>query len=93
MDIKMRTAAIVHLDRLRHNLELTRDRYVAGGAEIIAVLKGDAYGCGIAGVYPTFRGFGIKRYAVAVWEEGRDLRAAGAKDEEIIILGDTCHWQ
>ena len=93
LDIKMRTAAVVHLDRLRHNLELTRDKYVAGGAEMIAVLKGDAYGCGIAGVYPTFRDFGIKKYAVAVWEEGRDLRTAGAEDEDIIILGDTCPWQ
>ncbi len=93
MDIKMRTAAVVHLDRLRHNLKLTKDRYVAEGSEIIAVLKGDAYGCGIAGVYPVFRDFGIKKYAVAVWEEGRDLRKAGAKDEEIIILGDTCPWQ
>lgn len=89
----MRTAAVVHLDRLRHNLKLTRDRYAAAGAEIIAVLKGDAYGCGIAGVYPVFRDFGIKKYAVAVWEEGRDLRDAGAADEEIIILGDTCLWQ
>ena len=87
--MQMRTAAVVHLDRLRHNLELTRDRYAAKGADIIAVLKGDAYGCGIAGVYPVFRDFGIKRYAVAVWEEGRDLRAAGAEDEEILILGDT----
>ena len=64
--MQMRTAAVVHLDRLRHNLELTRDRYAAKGADIIAVLKGDAYGCGIAGVYPVFRDFGIKRYAVAV---------------------------
>ena len=93
MEIKMRTAAVVHLDRLRHNLELTRDKDAAEGAEIIAVLKGDAYGCGIANVYPVFRDFGIKKYAVAVWEEGRDLRAAGAEDEEIIILGDTCPYQ
>ena len=45
------------------------EEYAANGAEIIAVLKGDAYGCGIAGVYPVFRDFGIKRYAVAIWEE------------------------
>lgn len=93
MEIKMRTAAVVHLDRLRHNLELVRDEYAAPGAEIFAVLKGDAYGCGISNVYPVFRDFGIKKYAVAIWEEGRDLRAAGAEDEEIIILGDTCPWQ
>ena len=80
--MQMRTAAVVHLDRLRHNLELTRDKYAAKGADIIAVLKGDAYGCGIAGVYPVFRDFGIKRYAVAVWEEGRDLRAALQKSAE-----------
>lgn len=87
--MQMRTAAVVHQDRLRHNLELARDKYAAPGADIIAVLKGDAYGCGIAGVYPTFRDFGIRRYAVAIWEEGRDLRAAGAETEDILILGDT----
>ena len=89
----MRTAAVVHLDRLRHNIELTVNKYMAPGAELIAVLKGDAYGCGIAGVYPVFRGCGVKKYAVAVWEEGRALREAGAADEDIYILGDICRHQ
>ena len=92
-DIKMRTAAVVHLDRLRHNIELTMDKYIAPGSELIAVLKGDAYGCGIAGTYPVFRDCGVRKYAVAVWEEGRSLREAGAETEDIYILGDTCKYQ
>ena len=55
----------------------------------MAVLKGDGYGHGIAGMYETFRSCGVKHFAVAVWEEGAMLRQAGCK-EPILILGDTC---
>ena len=55
----------------------------------MAVLKGDGYGHGIAGMYETFRSCGVKHYAVAVWEEGVMLRQAGCQ-EPILILGDTC---
>ena len=51
-------------------------------------MKGDGYRHGIAGLYPTLKECGIDSYAVAIWEEGKMLRDAGAT-ESILILGDT----
>lgn len=87
MTVNQRTVAQVHLDRLAHNIENIRGR-LKPGVELIAVVKGDAYGHGIGGVYKTMKACGIKSYAAAVWEEGRALREAGAKDEQILLLGD-----
>ncbi|MBQ1523604.1 MAG: alanine racemase [Firmicutes bacterium] len=39
----MRTMAVVHLDRLKRNIERTR-AMLPENARLIAVLKGDAYG-------------------------------------------------
>lgn len=88
MPVQRRTQATVHLDRLERNIRNIQNR-LHGGAEMMAVLKADGYGHGIAGIYPTFAACGIRRYAVAVWEEGAALRDAGAVDEPILILGDT----
>lgn len=87
MELRQRTAAVVHLDRLAANVENIRKR-LRPGVEMMAVLKGDGYGHGIAGIYPTLRRCGVERYAVAVWEEGAALRQAGA-EEPILLLGDT----
>ena len=88
MESTQRTAAIIHLDRLAANLQNIRAR-VGPEREIIAVVKADAYGHGAAGVYPTLRKQGIRSYAVAFWQEGAALRAAGAKTESILLLADT----
>ena len=87
MDLHCRTAAVIHLDRLARNLENIRAR-LKPGVELMAVLKGDAYGHGIAGVYPALRDLGVTRYAAAVWEEGMALRQAGCTDP-VLLLGDT----
>ncbi len=58
----------------------------------MAVLKGDAYGHGIRGVYPTLHACGVDAFAVGTWEEGALLRSAGAA-ESILVLGDTCDGQ
>lgn len=88
MKLGQRTAAVVHLDWLASNVENIRAR-LKPGVEMMAVLKGDGYGHGIAGVYPALKACGITHYAVAVWEEGRALRQAGAETEPILALGDT----
>ena len=85
---RQRTEAVVHLDRLKRNLNRAKAR-LPEGCDMIMVVKGDAYGHGIPGVFQTFKDFGIKRYAVSCWEEAKALREAGAKDEMILILGDT----
>ena len=84
----MRTAAVVHLDRLAANVENIRAR-LRPGTEIIGVVKADAYGHGAAGVLPTLQHCGIRSFAVAFWQEGAALRAAGAKTEPILLLADT----
>ena len=86
--LKQRTQASIHLDRLERNIRNILGR-LRPGTEMMAVLKGDGYGHGLAGIYPVFAACGIKRYAVAVWEEGAALRAAGAESEPILVLGDT----
>ena len=84
----VRTQAVICLDALRHNVQNVRSR-LRDGCQLMAVLKGDGYGHGIAGIYETLRTAGVDRYAVAVWEEGALLRRLGAT-EPILILGDTC---
>lgn len=86
-----RTVAIVSLSLLEHNIKNIRSR-LNDGVEIMAVLKGDGYGHGEKGIYPTLKKCGVERYAVAVWEEGASLREAGAV-EPILLLGDTCDGQ
>lgn len=83
-----RTEAVIRLSALGHNVKNIRSR-LKDGCQIMAVLKGDAYGHGIAGVYPALKAAGVERYAVAIWEEGMVLRQAGCT-EPILILGDTC---
>ena len=88
MESTERTAAIIHLDRLAANVENIRRR-VGPDREIIGVVKADAYGHGAAEVLPTLQRCGIRSFAVAFWQEGAALRAAGAKDEPILLLADT----
>lgn len=85
---EIRTKAVVHIDRLENNIGLVMQK-LPETCSFIAVVKGDAYGHGIAGVYPVMKRLGVKRYAVSVWEEGKLLRECGAADESILILGDT----
>lgn len=86
--MKCRTEAVIRLDALAHNIENIRSR-LADNCRIMAVLKGDGYGHGLAGIYPTLKASGVDRFAVAIWEEGVMLRDAGCA-EPILILGDTC---
>lgn len=89
--LTQRTQAVIDLRALEHNIQNVRNR-LPGGVQIMAVLKGDAYGHGAVGIYPTLKKCGVERYAVATWEEGAALRNAGAT-EPILLLGDTCDGQ
>ena len=89
--LTQRTEAVVNLKALEHNIKNIRGR-LGENVEIMAVLKGDGYGHGEKGIYPTLKSCGIERYAVAVWEEGASLRNAGCT-EPILLLGDTCDGQ
>ena len=84
-----RTEAVIRLDALANNIAEVRQR-IKTGCALMAVLKGDGYGHGIAGIYATLEQCAVDCYAVAIWEEGALLRQLGCT-KPILILGDTCN--
>jgi len=68
---------------LRNNLGAVRDRI--GGAEILAVVKANAYGHGLVGVAEAVANE-VKLFGVANLEEALALREAGLS-HPVIILG------
>ena len=75
------TRATVNVSALRHNLE--RVRALAPGRKVMAVVKANAYGHGLADVAHALSA--ADAYAVATVQEARDLRGAGV-DGRIILL-------
>jgi len=75
----------VEIDRgaLRHNARVARERI--GGAEMLAVVKANAYGHGMIGVAETLASE-VQLFGVANLEEAIALREAGLA-HPIIILG------
>jgi len=74
----------VDLDALAANAKWLQAR--AAPAEVLAVVKADAYGHGAAVVAPALERAGIGWFAVANAEEGGDLREAGVAGR-ILVLG------
>ncbi|MCQ2554213.1 MAG: alanine racemase [Clostridia bacterium] len=81
-----RTTCTIHLDNLKHNVEIIKG--LTKGSEIIAIIKADAYGHGAAKIYPALKECGIENFAIATLSEGIELREAGLKDP-VIVLVDT----
>jgi alanine racemase len=65
--------AHIHLDNLRHNYRLL-ERH-AGTASVMAVVKADAYGHGLALVAPALFAAGCRHFGVTDAGEGARLRA------------------
>jgi alanine racemase len=70
---------------IRHNLEVIRS--VAAGAEVIAVVKANAYGHGAVAVARTLEAAGVERLAVATIDEARELRQAGIRAPLLLLWG------
>lgn len=70
-----RAAAIVDLSAIRANLDVVRSH--AGSADVMAVVKADAYGHGMESVARTARQSGISWLGVALPSEALTLRAMG----------------
>lgn len=86
MRILNRTEATVNLANLAHNFnEIKRH---TGGAQIIAVVKADAYGHGSVEVARLFERLGAAILAVACLDEALELRTSGIS-APIMILGAT----
>lgn len=84
------TRAEIDLGALNRNVRRIRERLSAsragaGPAELIAVVKADAYGHGAVEVSKKLVSMGVERLAVATVEEGIELREAGI-DIPILVL-------
>ena len=78
---------IVEKNKIRNNLDAIKA--AAGKAEIIAVLKINAYGLGLQQMAELCREAGIRRFAVTEPRDAVRLRDWGFTEEEILILRST----
>ena len=83
--MEKRTWAEVDLDAIAHNMREIR-KITNKNAQIMAVVKADAYGHGFMEVSKTLLENGADRLAVAVLQEGKQLRSRGVS-VPILILG------
>jgi alanine racemase len=81
---KPHTFAEINLDYLAHNLRQIRQRVAP--AEIVAVVKADAYGHGAVPVARRLADEGVRYFVVARFSEAMELREAGIR-QSILILG------
>jgi alanine racemase len=79
------TRAEIDLDALAHNLRMARQ--AAGGAEVLAVVKADAYGHGLLPVARRLADERVDGLGVALVEEGLALREAGLKVPILVLNG------
>jgi alanine racemase len=79
------TRAEIDLDALASNLRAVRER-VGRGVRVMCVVKADAYGHGAAACARRLEREGADWFAVALPEEGVELRAAGVR-APVLSLG------
>lgn len=77
--------ADIQLDALTHNLNLLREQ--AHGAEIVAMVKANAYGHGASIVARHLESQGVKWFGVSTVDEGIDLRRTGIKARILVMSG------
>jgi alanine racemase len=78
------TRALVSLDALAANYSYLRER--AAGADVLAIVKADAYGHGAVPCARRLEAEGARWFGVAIVEEGLELREAGIRGR-ILLLG------
>lgn len=79
------TICEIDLAAIRHNVGVMK-AHIAGGAKFLAVVKADAYGHGAVPVAKAALEAGADMLAVAIPEEGIELRHAGIT-APILVLG------
>jgi alanine racemase len=77
--------AEVDLDAIEANCRAMR-AILRPGADLMAVVKANAYGHGLAGVAPAMLAGGASSFGVACVEEGIELRSIGI-DAPVLVLG------
>ncbi len=84
MDHFLRTYALLDMQALEHNVKVIKNR-LSEGTQIIAVVKGNAYGHGAATIAPELERLGIKHFGVAAMSEAWELRDAGITGDIVIL--------
>ncbi|MGH2389497.1 MAG: alanine racemase [Chloroflexota bacterium] len=79
------TRALIHLERLRANVEAVRT-WIGPGVDLLAVIKAGGYGHGAVPVARAALEAGARRLGVACVDEGLALRAAGIR-APILVMG------
>lgn len=77
----------ISLENLEHNVKVLK-RAMPPKCELMAVVKAEAYGHGMAAVAAHINQMGVRAFAVATIDEGIRLRRSGVSGE-ILILGYT----
>ena len=85
MQIERGTWAEVNLDAVAHNVKLAKQN-LAASTRLCAVVKADAYGHGAIRVAREAEKVGADFFAVALLQEGIQLREAGI-EKPILVLG------
>ncbi len=82
-----RAWAEIHLDRFRNNLSAIKN-HVGDSTKVMAVIKADAYGCGVNEISKAAVETGADYLAVACLDEAKQIRRNGI-ELPILILGAT----
>lgn len=82
-----RVQANINLDAICNNIEAIR-QVIQPGTKIMAVIKADGYGHGASRIASVLNEIGIDAFAIAILEEGVDLRLRGI-NKPMLILGYT----
>jgi alanine racemase len=80
------TVAEIDLNALRSNLDQLRG-LIRGEADILGVVKADAYGHGAVEIAKELEAAGMKLLGVATTEEGIELRASGVSLPILVLAG------
>lgn len=78
----------VDLGKLRANVAAIQA--ALAGSDMLAVIKSDAYGHGLASVAAALGRAGVRRFAVAYVAEAESVRAAVPGAELVLVLGAAC---
>ncbi len=82
----------VDLDALRHNVTAIRRR-IGPHAKLMAVVKADAYGHGLAQVAGALMQCGVDAFAVANLGEALELRRIGGRGWPILLFGSALPFE
>jgi alanine racemase len=78
------TAAHINASALLHNVG--RVRQCAPGKKIIAMVKANAYGCGLSSIIPVLEGH-VDAFGVACSEEAMAVRELGSRTDCVLFQG------